>query len=93
MVVMVIGNFPVCAIQEERRQDRVYKAVKIDIKSGFANEGECPSVAWFYWEQNWGSFQNFFAGSLMEELLLYCAEFPFGIERFSQLRSLTILPM
>jgi len=31
--------FPVCAIQEERRQDRVYKAVKIDIKSGFANEG------------------------------------------------------
>jgi hypothetical protein len=39
MVVIVMGNFPVCAIQVERRQDRVYKAVKIDIKSGFANEG------------------------------------------------------
>lgn len=37
-MVIVIGNFPVCAIQEERRQDRVYKAVKVDIKSGFCNE-------------------------------------------------------
>jgi hypothetical protein len=42
MVVVMIGNFPVCAIQEERRQDRVYKAVKIDIKSGFANERGMP---------------------------------------------------
>lgn len=82
MVVIVIGNFPVCAIQVERRQDRVFKAVKVVIKSGFCNETDAGEI-----------LQNFFAGSLMEELLLYAAEFPFGMERFVQLLSLTILPV
>lgn len=94
MVIMVICNVPGLRHSGGKETEQGLQSGKSRHKIRVCKRGKNTlQKPGFSLKQVPGNFQNFFAGSLMDELLLYCAESPLGIERLFQLLSLTILPI